>query len=108
MGKQSEDTRARVATLGGVMGVEACRVSAIGNRVKIEAERRRFGQQQRGQMRQLAGQQPVLMPPLGAVGVVRGKGRLRENIEPSEQPERLIKIKVTDVTAAFLIQQLQG
>src|SRR6266571_6544486 len=48
------------------------------------------------------------MPPLGAGGVVCGEGRLREDIEPSAQPERLIKMKVTDMTAAFLVQQLQG
>src|SRR5262249_14283631 len=48
------------------------------------------------------------MLPLRAVGVVGGEGRLREDIEPSKQPERLIKIKVTDVTAPFLVQQLQG
>jgi hypothetical protein len=59
-------------------------------------------------MRQPSGQQPVLMPALRAVGVVRGAGRLREDIEPSEQPEHLIKIKVINVTAPFLIQQLQG
>jgi len=59
-------------------------------------------------VRQPSGQQTVLMSPLGAVGVVRGEGRLWENIEPSEQPERLIKMKVTDVTAALLVQQLQG
>src|SRR5262245_18335212 len=106
MGEKGEDTRARAAALGEVMGVEAGRVTAIGNRVTIETECRRFGQQQRGQVHQPAGQQPVLMLPLGAVGIVRGEGRLWEKVEPSEQPERLIKIKVTDVTTAFLIQQL--
>jgi len=55
----------------------------------IQAECRRFGQQQRGQMRQPSGQQPVLVPPLRAVEGVRGEGRLREDIEPSEQPECL-------------------
>src|ERR1043166_7425421 len=59
-------------------------------------------------MRKPSSQQPVLMFPLRAVGVVGGEGRLREDIEPSKQPERLIKIKVTDVTASFLVQQLQG
>ena len=108
MGDKGEDTRARLATLGDVMGVEACRVPARGNGVKIETERRGFGQQQRGHMRQPSGQQTVLMRPLRAGGVVGGAGRCREDIEPSEQPERLIKIKVTDVTAAFLVQQLQG
>src|SRR5687768_18396491 len=108
MGEKGEDTCARLATLGDVMGVEACRVAAIGNGVKIETERRGFGQQQRGHMRQPSGQQTVLLLPLRAVGVVGGEGRLREDIEPCEQPERLIKMKVTDVTAAFLVQQLQS
>ena len=108
MGDKGEDTRARLATPGDVMGVEACRVTAIGNGVKIETERRCFGQEQRGQVRQPSGQQPVLMLPLRAVGVVGGEGRLRQDIEPSKQPECLIKIKVTNVTAAFLVQQLQG
>src|SRR6266702_8842002 len=100
MGDKGEDTRARLATLGDVMGVETCRIPARGNGVKIETERRGFWQQQRGHLRQPAVQQPVLLLPLCAVGVVGGEGRLREDIESSEQPERLIKIKVTDVTAA--------
>ena len=48
------------------------------------------------------------MPPLGAVGGVRGAGRLRETVEPSAQPERLINMKVTEGTAAFLLQPLPG
>jgi hypothetical protein len=108
MGDKSEDTRARLATLGDVMGVEACRITARGDGVKIETACRRFRQQQRGYLRQPSGQQTVLMLSLRALGVVGGKGRLREDMEPSEQPERLFKIKVTDVTAAFLVQQLQG
>ena len=108
MGEKGEDPRTRLAPLGNIMGVEACRVAALGHGVKIETERRGCGQQQRGYMRQPSGQQTVLRLPLRAVGVVGGEGRLREDIEPSAQPERLIKIKVTDVTAAFLVQQLQG
>src|SRR6266705_1507034 len=108
MGEKGQDTRARLAALGDVMGVETGRITAIGNGVKIEAERRRFGRQQRGQVRQPSGQQSVLMLPLRAVGVVGGKGGLREDIKPREQPECLIKIKVTNVTAPFLVQQLQG
>src|SRR5262245_8054448 len=108
MGKKGEDTRARVAALSDVMSIETCRVPAIRNRVKIETERRGVGQQQRGHVSQPSGQQTMLMLPLRTVGVVGGKGRFREDIEPSEQPECLIKIKVTDVTATFLVQQLQG
>src|SRR5437016_12957923 len=103
MGEKGEDTRARLATLGDVVGVEACRVAAIGNGVKIETERRGFGQQPRGHLRQPAGQQPVLLLPLCAVGGVGGEGRLREDIESSEQTESLIKIRVTDVTSAYLV-----
>ena len=93
---------------GGCNGRRGLSGHREGNGVKIETERRRFGQQQWDHMRQPSGQQTVLMLPLRAVGVVGGKGRLREDIAPSEQPECLIKIKVTDMTAAFLVQQLQG
>jgi len=48
------------------------------------------------------------MGPLGAVGVVCGKGRLGQDVEPRKEPERLIEIEVADVAAAFLVQQLQG
>ena len=60
------------------------------------------------EMREPSRQQAVLIFPLSAVGVVGGKGRLGQDIEPSKQPEGLIEIKVADVTAAFLVQQLQG
>src|SRR5215831_20391150 len=108
MGKKGEDTCTRTAALSDVMSIETCRVTAIRNRVKIATERRGVGQQQRGHVGQPAGQETVLMLPLRAVGVVSGKGRCREDLEPSEQPEGRIKIKVTDVTATFLVQQLQG
>src|SRR5262249_42332825 len=104
MGEKGEDTRTLVAALGDVMCVETWQITAIGNGMKIQAEFRRFGQHQRCHMRQPSRQQPVLMPPLCAVGGVRGEGRLREDIEPSEQPECLIKIKVTNVTVPFLVQ----
>ena len=43
-----------------------------------------------------------------ALGVVGGDGRLREDSESSKQPEGRIKMKGTEVTAAFLVQHLQG
>ena len=57
MGDKGKDTRARVAALSDVMGVEACRVTARGKGMNIETARRGFGQQQRGHVRQPSGQQ---------------------------------------------------
>jgi len=48
------------------------------------------------------------MPPLGAVRGGRRAGRLREHVAPSAQPERLIQMQGTEVTAACLIQPLPG
>jgi hypothetical protein len=107
-GDKGADARARGATRGHVMGVEAWRVPARGERVKIAAARRRCGQSQRGHMGQPAGQHPLVMPPLGAVRGIRSAGRLREHAEPSTQPEGLLTMKVTAVPAACLLQPLQG
>jgi len=48
------------------------------------------------------------MLPVRALGVVGGKGRFREDSEPSAQPECLINMKVSEVTAPCLVPQLQG
>ena len=108
MGDKGEDARAGFAALGDVMGVQARRITPGGNRVKVEAESGSVGKEQRGQLREPSRQQAVLVLPLRPIGVVRSEGGLGKDIEPGEQAECLVKMKITDVTAAFLVEQFQG
>src|ERR671924_359472 len=106
MGEKREDTRTGFAPLGDVMRVKARGIAPGRDGMKVEAEGGGFWQEQRHQVRKPSRQEVVLIFPLCAVRVVRGKGRLGEDIEPGKKPERLIKIEVADMAAAFFVQQL--
>src|SRR2546430_1479742 len=94
VGEKREDTGARFAPLGDVMGVEARRIATIRDGMKVEAEGGGVRQEQGRQMGEPCCQQAMLMFPLYAVGVVGGKGRLGEKIESRKEPECLIEIEV--------------
>ena len=44
----------------------------------------------------------------GAVGVFGSEGRLGQDVQPGEEAEGLITVKITDVAPPLLVQQLQG
>ena len=50
----------------------------------------------------------MLIVPLRPGGVVRGKGRFGEDIQPSTEAECLIDIAVTDRATALLVPPLSG
>jgi hypothetical protein len=43
-----------------------------------------------------------------AIGVFGGIGFLRRYVEAGQQSDRLVKIAVVDVAAAFFVQELEG
>lgn len=44
----------------------------------------------------------------GAVGVVSGVAFFGQDVQASEQAEGLVKVEITDVAAAFFVEQFQS
>jgi hypothetical protein len=86
------------------MGVQTRGIATVGDGVKVEAESGGLWEEQRCERGEPSRQEAMLIFPLGPVGVVRGKGRLGEDIEPSKEAERLIEIEIADMAAALLVQ----
>jgi hypothetical protein len=67
-----------------------------------------WGEQQGCQGGDPAGEELLLVRPLGAVGIVGGEGGLGQDVEAREETEGLVEVKVADVTVPFLVEQLEG
>jgi hypothetical protein len=48
------------------------------------------------------------MSPHRAIGIFGGIGLIRRYVEAGKQADRLIEVKVIDMTATFLVQELEG
>ena len=107
VGEEGQDARAGLAAQGQVVVLQGLGVAAVGDGVEVEAERLGLGEQQRRQPGDPPRQELLLVGPRGAVGVVGGVALLGQDVQAGEQAERLVEVEVADVTAAFLVEQLQ-
>jgi hypothetical protein len=76
--------------------------------MEVQREDLPLGEQQGCQGGDPAGEELLLVAPLGAVGVVSGESGLGQDIEAREQAESLIEVEIADVTTPLLVEQLQG
>ena len=70
--------------------------------MEVQREDLPLGGQQRCQGGDPAGEELLLVVPLGAVGVIGGVGVLGQDVEAREQAEGLIEVEIADVTARSL------
>ena len=106
-GEEGQDARPGLAPQREVMAVERRGVAAEGDRMEVEREPLGLGEQHRGQGLDPALQQAPLLVATGAVGVVGGERLLGQDVEAGEQAEGLVAVEVVDMTASFLVEQLQ-
>jgi len=89
------------------VAVEPGGVAAVGDRVEVEREPLGRGEHHRGQGLDPPLQQPQLLVTHDPVGVVGGERLLGQDVEPGEQAEGFITVEIVDMTAAFLVEQLE-
>jgi hypothetical protein len=104
VGANGQDTGARFATLGDGMSVQPRGSATGGDGGNVEAESGGLWEEQRGERGEPSRQSAVLIFPVGPGGVVRGKGRLGEDIQPSKEAESLIEIAIAARAATLLVQ----
>lgn len=76
--------------------------------MKVQREDLAVGKQQWCQGGDPAGEELLLVRPLGAVGIVGGEGGFGQDVGAREETESLVEVKVADVTVPFLVEQLEG
>src|SRR5262249_14475712 len=106
VGEEGEDARASLAPQRQVVVLQGFRLASVGDGVEVQAKGLGLREQQRCQPSDPAGQKPLLLRALGAVGVVGGIALLGQDVEAGEQPQGLIEIEVTDVATTLLVEQL--
>jgi len=82
-------------------------VAPVGDGMEVKRERLGLRKEKIGQGPNPTGQKGALVVPTRAVGIGRGVGLLGQNVQTGEQAEGDIEVKVIDVTAALLVEQLQ-
>jgi hypothetical protein len=83
-------------------------LAAMRNRVEVQAERVGLRIESRQQLGDPSGEQSVLILSEGAVRIVGGEGRFRQDVESGKESQRLVEIEVADVAPPFLVDQLEG
>jgi len=82
-------------------------VAAIRDGVEIKVEDFGLGKQLRRELANPAAQELFLVVALGAIGIIRSEGFLRQDIETGEESEGFVEIEVVDVAAAFLVEEFE-
>lgn len=90
------------------MIVQGSGIATERDRVEVQRERLRCGEQQGCQAGDPTGQELLLVAPLGAIGVVGGEGRLGQDVQPGEETEGLVAVEVVDVAPPLFVRELQG
>ena len=108
LGEEREDARDGLATHRDIVVLQPVVGATVGDRVEVQAERLGLGVESRQQLGDPSGEQTLLVLPDRAVRVVGGERRFRQDVQASEGPDRLIEVKITDMTSPLLVDQLQG
>lgn len=86
---------------------QQCLLAAIGDRMKVQRESLRLGQQNRRQILHPRSQQLLLLESLCAIRVISSKRLFWQYVQSREQPKSLVQFEVIDVAEPFLTQQLE-
>ena len=108
LGEEAEDAGTRLAAAGQEVVVQGGGIAPERDGMEVQREDLPLGEQQWCQGGDPAGEELLLVAPLGAVGVVGGERGLGQDVEAREEAEGLVEVEVADVTAPFLVEQLQG
>ena len=106
--EEAEDAGTGLAAAGQEVVVQRGGIAAERGGMEVQREDLPLGVQQRCQGGDPAGEELLVVVPLGAVGIVGGEGGLGQDVEAGEQAEGLIEVEIADVAAPLLVEQFQG
>ena len=105
--EEAQDTGTGLAAAGEEVVVQGGGIAPERDGMEVQREDLPLGEQQRCQGGDPAGEELLLVGPLGAVGVIGGVGVLGQDVEAREQAEGLIEVEIADMTAPLLVEQFQ-
>jgi hypothetical protein len=108
LGEEAQDAGTGLAAAGQVVVLQCCGIAPERGGVEVQGEGPSLGEQEWGQGRDPAGEEALLLIPLGAIGVLGGISRLGQDVETGEEAQALIAVEVADMAPPLRVQELQG
>src|SRR5437763_11030006 len=108
LGEEAQDAGTGLAAAGQVVVLQGRGIAPEWDGVEVQGEGPPLGEQEWRQGRDPAGEEALLLIPLGAIGVLGGISGLGQDVQAGEEAEALIAVEVADMAPPLLVQKLQG